>query len=240
VPRGQADFGMYAAKETVSGLADLGELAARLKSPVTFDRRGDVLWLDDFEGTEGKWILSGTGTGKAYAHSAESARYGLCSMKLTAGDAATNHAQMATSLPYPVLSKIGMEISFTYNAGFGEYLWTFRLYDGSDYYEGRVRFTWSTLAWEIDDHGTWRLLKTGSLTQATYLYHTIKIVLDFTTKKYVRVILNEVEYDVSAYSLATDDSIASAQLRAEIRVTNRSAENMSAYFDSFIVTQNEP
>ncbi|GAH55625.1 unnamed protein product, partial [marine sediment metagenome] len=30
MPKGQPDFGMYAVKETVSSLADMGELAVRL------------------------------------------------------------------------------------------------------------------------------------------------------------------------------------------------------------------
>jgi len=238
--RGQQDFGVYAPKTTVAGLSDLGELAARLFSPVTFDRRGDVLWLDNMEGTERTWVPFGTGTGHKAEHSPEQARSGFCSMKLTTGSTLGNYEQLEKYLPYPALSKIGFEISFTVTGHMAEFLWYIRLYNGSDYYEGRLRFTYSTTLWEIYDNGTWRTVKTGTVNESQYIFNTMKLVCDFNTNEYVRLILNETEYDLSSYSLTTSNSTVKPTLNLLVKVTNRTASNWVEYFDDCIVTQNEP
>ena len=112
---GQPDFGLYAVKKTVSGLADLGELAVRLGSIITFDRRGDIVWFDDFEGDVFKWERDPSGVDAAIIVSPEAARNGAFSAKLTTGNLADDHATILHHLPYPVTSRVGFEISFTVN-----------------------------------------------------------------------------------------------------------------------------
>lgn len=240
MPRGQPDFGAQAPRTTVGGLSDMGELAARLDSPVTFDRRGDVIWLDNFEGTEGMWELFGVGGDNAQELSGDTARSGMCSLKLTTGNTTGNTARMIGYLPYPVLSKIGIEISFTMNGSLSQYLWRYRLYDGTNYYQAQLRYNSTTKVWDIDDNGTWRTIRTEGLLSTLYLFNTVKMVIDFVANKYVRLILNESEYDISAYSLVETASGTASHIRARIEITTGVNFNHSAYFDDFIVTQNEP
>ena len=54
---GARDFGIYAPKETIVTIEDLGELAVRLGSPVNYDRKGDVVWVDGFEDGIDKWDI---------------------------------------------------------------------------------------------------------------------------------------------------------------------------------------
>ncbi|GAI49683.1 unnamed protein product, partial [marine sediment metagenome] len=61
--RGQPDYGSSAVKEVAGTLADMGELAARLSSIVEYDRRGDVVYLDDFEEPVLKWSPLAAGAG---------------------------------------------------------------------------------------------------------------------------------------------------------------------------------
>ncbi|GAI06639.1 unnamed protein product, partial [marine sediment metagenome] len=41
---GHADYGAGAPGKTIYSMLDVGELAARLGSPVTSDRAGNVMW----------------------------------------------------------------------------------------------------------------------------------------------------------------------------------------------------
>ena len=59
------DYGRLSAQATVFPVTDLGELAARLGSIVSHDRRGDVIWLDGFEDGLDKWQPTTSGSGAA-------------------------------------------------------------------------------------------------------------------------------------------------------------------------------
>ena len=56
---GYPDYGTQGPVSTVHSIQDLGELAVRLGSIVTFDRRGNVLWLDGFDSGIGAWSKGG-------------------------------------------------------------------------------------------------------------------------------------------------------------------------------------
>ncbi len=92
----------------------LSETASRLGSIDTFDRRGQVLWMDDFEGGISKWTLSGD-AGYTIAASTDYAESGLVSCKMVTNAVLNNYAQIARMMPIPSLSKIGCEFSFIAN-----------------------------------------------------------------------------------------------------------------------------
>jgi len=60
---GTPDWGVTASKKTIYSLHDMGELAVRLGSIVSFDRRGDVIFSDSFQNGLGKVYASGVGAG---------------------------------------------------------------------------------------------------------------------------------------------------------------------------------
>lgn len=66
MPRGMPDWGEYSPQEVVSKLLDNAELAARLGSPVLFDRRGTVIFMDDFNCGVNHWDTVTKGNLKIY------------------------------------------------------------------------------------------------------------------------------------------------------------------------------
>lgn len=240
---GQPDFGLYAAKATVSGLADIGELAARLGSIATFDRRGDIVWFDDFEGDVDKWYQDLEGTDAAIVVSPDAARNGSFSAKLTTGDEIDDFAMVLHYLPYPVTSRVGFEISFTTEDNLSELIFSQRLYDGDYEHYARLRYLPATDVLQYLDSGAvWRDLATSlDLYDATYIFHTIKLVIDLDTHKYIRAILDDVEYDMSAlnyrHTADPDTTPHWEQIADMITGVN---DNVSNYVDDAVVTQNEP
>lgn len=239
---GQPDFGMYTQKKTTYGLADMGELVARLGSIVTHDRRGDVIFLDDFESDIVKWGATLGGVGAAAVMSPEAARSRAFSAKLVTGDADGDATYIETWNPYPVLGKFGLEVSISIGGLIENVQITFQVYDGTNYHLGDVYFAPQTNRLTILDGATGLpvLIDTVDLYETFVLFHTFKVVCDFQANQYVRLILNDIEYDISGYALFTFGSGIAAHLRAVVLAENFAAGNHHIYVEDVIITQNEP
>ncbi|GAI16225.1 unnamed protein product, partial [marine sediment metagenome] len=109
---GGPDWGTPGPLKTIYTLEDMAELVARLGSIVTFDRRGNIIWLDDFEGTLGKWGIETEGAGYSAQLSAEAARSGGFSAKLISPDDEEDRIGLKRWFPLPVESNIGFEFSW--------------------------------------------------------------------------------------------------------------------------------
>jgi len=239
---GAPDWGIGAPKRTVYALQDVAELAARLGSIVTFDRRGDVIWIDDFEDNINKWALHYTGTGSSIALSTDTARNGAQAAKLIYGDAVGDVARITRYLPLPVLSKIGFEISFTAHATQGIVYLNIRLRTGEEEIEGAVRYRFAEDDYQYyDSTGAWRTFTTYPwIYPQIGLFHTWKLVIDPIGYRYVRLIVNNVVHDMSALPLRVVDSALSPQLRVRLQYENTATGNVAYYVDDAVVTQNEP
>jgi len=240
--KGQPDFGQYAPTETIVSISDLGELAARLGSIVTFDRRGNVIWFDDFEGGVGKWESYLVGTGASLAACALYSRNGAFSAELLKGDKTTDHAQMSHYWPYPVLSKLGCEISFTSNDNITYIEFRQYIFDGTNRHHAELRYdTANNKLQYLDEDGNYQDLATGLvLLSGFYLFNTIKVVIDPATQQYVRVILNDVEYDMSGIDYRLTANAASPYWIQTVKIDEGIAAAYGIYVDDVILTQNEP
>ena len=239
---GMPDYGIYAPKLTVFGLEDMAELAARLGSIVTFDRRGDVVWMDDFEDNIAKWAILGSGTGYGAALSTEAARNGAKSVKLTTGAAIGNGVSILREIPPPVLGKCGLEISWTAYGNLAYVLLIMTHFDGAKARQGQVRYRrpQNDLQY-LDSTNTFQTFATpGDIRDNIVNFHTAKLVIDLKNDKYTRFILDAVTYDLSAYALRTGAAVTSPNLTYGVETETRAAENTSNYVDDCIVTQNEP
>lgn len=243
MPHGQPDYGMYAEKRTTYGLADMGELAARLGSIVTFDRRGDVIWYEDFEDTYNKWtLLSGVDTGTV-AQSNERARRGDNSLKITTGALSGGATGSYHQEPYPVLSKVGFEAHcHIYHATI-----TFRvrvsIYTGTQRLRGGLAYDKPNTKWQYHNSGgTWTDLITGvDYPTGNTLFVPCKLVIDPTAQTYVRGIFSNREEDMSAIGLqVTADLVTAPHIEVYIYGLSAGTANQICYFDDIIITQNEP
>jgi hypothetical protein len=239
---GYKDYGSGAPKSTVYAVPDMGELAARLGSPVTFDRRGDLIWFDDFESGIDKWSCAGNGSNYSADWSAAAARSGAFSIRLRPGDSVGNLMNMQRHLPYPKLSKLGLEWSFTYDANLQFHTCTFAAYDGTNVKDGRLSYETSGGLWKyMDSAAAWQNMATGvTLYSALDCFHTVKLVIDFENSEYVRAILNSVEYDLANIAIRTAASSLYPHIVVTIVTYNGAGGTQQNYVDDVIITQNEP
>lgn len=239
---GQPDFGMYAQKVTTFGLSDMGELAARLGSIVTHDRRGDIVWFDDFESSLNKWTEGGDGLLHDAVISAASARNGGLSCKLTTGSTSTKVSQITHQGSGFVSSKVGIEVSFTLHASLKSFSVRLEFYDGTWRYVSEIKHQLAadTLTYS-DSDGNPVVFATGvDLGDARALFHTLKMVIDFPNSRYHRVIVDHVEYDLSSYAVKKVGSGLAPLHVAYLNTDTDLGSNISSYVDDYIETQNEP
>jgi len=242
MPRGQKDYGALAVTETIAGLSDMGELAARLGSVVTFDRRGDVVWFDDFQGDLNKWRDEGLGTDHDAYITAEEAYRGSFSCRLITGSDGPLRASITHNERGLVFSKIGIEVAFTLHTDLSEFRITLIYHGGGNFYNGEIMYL-------PDPVRELRYLdvEEDDITFATGLlvlglpkqYNVLKFVLDLPNAKYDRVLLNHLSYDLSDIPLRTAGTAAASQLEVYIETT-ATAGNVESSLGYVIITQNEP
>lgn len=221
---------------------DVGELAARLGCPSTHNREGNVVFIESFEhGLQG-WSATGYGTGGEIIISAEKYRSSGYSAKLIAGSDGDKKAVIFRKFPYPTLGLYGLELSFLIEAHTDYVRWRLTHHDGTSEYQFTCEYDVDNRDLNImDENGDYVTIDSDLyLNYGSAPFHTVKIVADLTTNEYVRAIVNDNEYDLSAYPgypWAADDG---AHVRTNIWIEGEAGHNGFSYVDDVILTQNEP
>jgi hypothetical protein len=224
----------------------LSELAARsLAVPMTFDRRGDILYWDDFESPTMKCYPRAYGNATAN-RSVDYSKTGDFSLKCVT-DAIVgvgDYAGLMYSHNDYHLSKVGTQISFMCADTTNDYkIMNFLYwYDGSNQYQALVY-------WYNATGKLWYKNSAGVMTEiaGTYKYKynsrnfaTIKLVVDMEKKEYVRVLLFGSEIDMSGIAIQNAGASSDRYLYTSFTIGNESAVSSTMYFGNYILTENEP
>jgi len=228
--------------ETIFSQIDQGELAARLGSINTYDRRGNIVFMEDFEGALFNWDQVNAGVGAGSVLSAVYSRHGSQAAQLTAGSGANNYTLIEKLWPMPISTQIGLEASFTTDANLGRVVIDVGIYDGTNLYSatGGVDIT-ADVAYIIDPiAGGVPFTAALGLTSSNYLFHTLKLVFDYSTHSWMRAMFDNYSFNASAYNVVTALSAITPRMLIGIWAINAGAGNPVIYVDDVILTQNEP
>lgn len=240
--RGYPDFTQAVTHILTGGFAGLEELAARLKSIVPWDMKGNIVLMEDFETEETEWILDEDGGSSLASRQTRHKYSGDWAIKLLADDVADAYASMTRYLHHPGNSKYAFfcRIGCDWHAKEWELGVTFDLFGVRTY--ANVKFSRGAPLVQIKTSaGAWQaILTTFRLEDANYIFHPLLLILDLTTSKYSKLYLDDVEYDLSTYSLSTIDNLAEKYL--SIAVTNRAVEGTGStiYVDNIVIAKNVP
>jgi len=241
MPHGKPIWQKAQAKHAVHEWSDLDELAARLGSPMSFDRRGDVIFIDTFKDGLSRWDTFEGGDGAAVDLSAATARSGQFSARIVAGSTSPYYSYMTKFLGYPTLSKMGLEISFAVPGTLTNFMLRFRVFDGT-------KRLWFAIQWVrasdelqiMDDTPDWtKVLDTEDLYEEAQCFHTLKLVVDPVNKVYVRGLLDSQEVDLSPYSVNEDTDPTYPSVELFIYAEGPGGVTATLYVDDIIVTQSE-
>lgn len=242
VPHGQRDWSNIGADKIVHGMDDMAELAARLGSLVTFNREGNVVFLDSFESGLGAWYTWGLGDGDSVETSAAWSRTGGYCALLTNDAKKPNTTRMFTSSHYLAPSKIGCEFTLAFDNHI-KYLYVYiDHYDGSGQHAFNFRYDHpdKTLAIYTTTGYVTIIDPTNLVTWDGYRFHDVKLVVDLATDQYVRLIINNTEYNLEQYTAKTFTPAGGPYFDFWISVTGNETNVSHVYVDNVILTQNEP
>jgi hypothetical protein len=212
---------------------------------VSFDRRGDVLWIDPAEDSPSKrWTITTAGTGGEVKQSWLYCRNGESCYQLTGGSDGDLYAMISAPLPLePDNSRVGFEFSFAFDSNVAAIEIGIKAYDGVNRFDYLLRYTISTkiLAF-YNSLDTWETIDTldYDLFEGPPGWHTIKLVIDPTNELPARALLDNFSYDIGAY---IPDSAADANspcLQLQAKALSDSGQNGVVYVDDLILTTNEP
>ena len=239
---GLPDWGLTGRKATVYGLDDLGEAVARLGSPVVWDRRGDVFWIETFQ--YGRRKVSLTGEPKDYKHALSSflAEHGTYCMVIRPAAGIDSYVRAVWYHPLPPFGGWGHEVWWSgYDLG-GKVSFSMVYSDGSTMWTAQAMYN-------VPEKKLYVLGPLGVLTEIASnvsllmglgYYHIIKVVADFDTGYYKRVILDRWTYDCEEYKLCSEESPIENSLMHSIEVRRTVDSTCELTIDTLILTQNEP
>ncbi len=239
---GTPDWGVTAGAVTTYQLTDLGELAARLGSIVTFDRRGDVVFLDSFEDGLVHWLPSVAGAGSVADLTTAKTRHGLYAARLVAGAAVGRYGLLEWYGAVPVMGRFGWECSFSLPSTIGSLDVILGVRDGTTFWRGWIQWDDATNELKyVDAAYSYQVIRSGvELDHNANTFHVLKVVLDVEAGEYVRVILDDTEDDLSGIPCYQSASTWAPLFLNSVQVSGRAAATSTVYLDSVILTQNEP
>jgi len=225
----------------ISANVDNAELAARLGSPVTFDRRGNVVWYDDFEGTTLNWRAFGTGGATLVAIVADRSWTGSQSAKLTTGATTDDNQSMFKQFHLPSDYKLGFEAWFDFAAVDIEVTLVATIYTGTYRHIGGLELHTSDNSISYIDAALARQ-PLGTMNWSGIVNHhwmPVKLVVDYASHYYVRAIVGNEEFDMSAIPMNTPLNGTRKSVLFQIEVETQSDNARCLRVDNCIFTQNE-
>lgn len=223
-------------------LSDIGEQAARLGSMVTYDRRGEVVWMSEFqEGLAGLVQLGETVNDLARVTADNVYRSPYAAYLYADGVAASFSALYKYYSP-STLGKAGYEIALHAGNPCHYINLNMRHYDGSTLLSAILQLHSFDSTIKIQTTGgVFVTIATGfTPVSAIHMYHMCKLVVDFSTGYYKRALINETEYNLSQYPLLATASAVAKQHNFIVNLTPNVGTPSEAYVGHIIITGNEP
>lgn len=239
---GTPDWGITAPRSTIYSLHDMAELAVRMGSIVAFDRRGNVIFMDDFgRGAARVTVPFNVAPAEVFPAS-DYPLSGPTHLVIKTGDSAGNQQSIVATIYRPVLAGVGAEIAFVPVTNLRTFEVVINEYDGTNYrnYHARYDHTDGKL-YVLDSASVWQEVGSpGVLYTYLHCYTIIKLVVDFENQLYKRLLFNDVTYDLSAHSANVSASATSPHMRVQVYAYTDADASIEVRVDNLILTQNEP
>jgi len=237
---GFPDWGEYAPQALVEKSLDVAELAARLGSPCLYDRRGTVIFYDDFSTGLIKWteIIGGN---LQIIPTAKMALLGGYSLLFFDDGSFTFIPSIQVSLPFVTQTPIGAEGGFCFTSVYSQCHINFALtYNGYLYeywfiYDRNAK----TVKIKIEDGSFPTIASNIEVPIGNNRWFTMKLVVNPLTGKYERGRFNNQIIDLSGYDCYKVSSTDPDEIVAGFGLGRTSVFDVTNYLGFVVVTQNE-
>lgn len=218
------------------------ELVARLGSPVVYDRRGQVIFMETFEHGRAAWEDCLGGDDAAVALSPESVARGGYSIKLTTDSGDDHYAGISCLCGLLPVGRMGVAVSFAPVQAFTTFELRLTVETVAEFWEGKMRFDYDNDVLDVyTSADLWEEVGPAEIaTVGSRNYNTMKMVIDIDDGYFERVMLNEYEYPITDKALKAGEPVGGRWAQMEVRFNGRADENDLCYVDNAILTSAEP
>lgn len=242
MPHGTPDWWGATPQKQQHKLSDQAELAVRLGSANTYDRRGTTILQEGFERGLIGWRKVATAGDWSVKPTAEGSLTGGYSCELSPDPTDGYYAGINCYLRRPELGGCGLEVTFCANGPNLDFL-VIRadVYDGSDNHmyagqydqgDGQVKVRDST--------GTWQVVgNPGSFPYGNYNWIPMKLRFDTLAETYMNYLIGPRNYDASAYGPEVSASTTPDGIYVRVWAYVSGDNTIHPLIDSVILTQNE-
>jgi hypothetical protein len=242
LPHDQPDNLEWLPGSTRYPMNDAGELAARLGSIVTYDRRGEVLFLDDMRFGIAGWRPSSLPVGASVKVGADvNSTYGY-KMILTSGADAGFGMYVTHTYGVPALSQYGAEFGFAIKDPLLFFSFGIVSDQPTTQYNYEISFNLFTKKLEYrNTGGTYTpFANIGTIPDLRLIQHVFKMVADVESGEYMRVLFDNQQYDLSGIAAQQVASSGDGLLQFSINLYTYNNAYPQVHVNYFILTGNEP
>jgi len=245
VGKGGIDYPDFHVKQVVHNAPvsiDVAELSVRLGSTHRFEQTGNVLFIEDWENGLSCWYRGGYPTDCYPVLDASYYYIKPYACKLFTDGTAGANSFIQLMLPFPYLTALGFQFSFLAKDTFNFLEGELHVYTGSLHYLLEVEIDVTNECIEIyaTPGRMYNVYDYTIIPGATSGWHTIKIVVDFENKVYVRGLIDGTDFDLSDYAIRVVENAANPHMLLSFLVYEPDEQAEAVWLDNIILTLNEP
>jgi len=243
--KGRISAFLFDSSDAWGRLASIGnaEMAARLGCISKYDRRGNVLLMENFEEGMGGVQISYTVPIDNVFLDPYLAHSGGYSVRMDTDALIGDIAQMYIAKTWIAAGKIGLEAVFAMPKKDATIELTLSRYSGARLVRGAIKYDPDAeeLSYRVD-LVNWAMFAEDVRLYTTHVnWHHLKFVIDVTGEMYVRCLYQNEEHDLSTHALyAANAPAIPPHYVINVVTTNVTGAAASVYVDDIIATTAEP
>lgn len=225
---------------------DFADIATLINGYALSDGLGKIITHDDFRNGLARWSLAKVGTGVNPALSTQQGRVFAPpnAVKLDATAALNDASIMSYSYYTNRVQRLGIETMLSLEANTARITIDLQWLDSTaTKHVAQLVYEPTDNSFKVSASGTpVTVLTVDDADFLTGVYIPVKMVVDFQTDRYIRLIVGNNAYDISQHSFTTVAGSSNNNLRIQILATNVNAATgfKAAYLGYVTITYDEP
>ena len=239
MPRGTPDWYNAGQSNIAVSLSDMGELAVRLGSPVSFDRSGKTIYFDEFSHFDGLYTVSNSGGVSDFQADTARYEYGGGSAKAVIGVGTANWCNLTRYFRMWGGKYLSCEIALN-----TDYIPNILGFTIDVVYQGILHYAIVKI---IDDMKTFQVFRTGGVYETfktftttpyvTTMFNVLRLIYDIEEETYVGFTFNDQTFSLTDYVLHTTTDNSGHKFLFTLVVFGHSTQQLSAWLDRIIISE---
>lgn len=240
MPRGMPDYNNPSTQVSAVQF-DPSAIMTAMQGINSVDGLGRIWKIDNFNHGLGSWGIDAGGNGVApYAYTGL-AEIGLNSLRMNAGTlAGDGESAIAGYLHINTDARVGFEFGVWYSSITPNYIVGLSYFLTGDSFSGSVILNSSDRKVYVDNNGVNTLVYTLPSGSIGGVWLPLKVVVDFSTNKYVRLMIGQRKIDLSQYSLPSNLTSGIGDLYLRLGAFAYDGTVRYGYVGHSIITLDEP